>query len=247
MWPLRISGSPSSSCDSGSKGLNRFVILEPVTKYVDNAFGGYYEESSAVWLTYLRLPRVKLPVPLSDRDLGDWAHYRSTGVWASCRMISGKAKQPSEAVINALKPSQDSAGQSPALHVVNGMSTTTSSIITTAARENVYLSPVDGLQGRLGNSTIRLGGGLAVHPEGGKHDNDDPAVSLPRPSPRPTNPSLATLEKAVSARYRIYFENLYFPLLRWPSREQRRVTMEKDTGIMRLTEDQKEALRARWH
>ncbi|OAX38113.1 hypothetical protein K503DRAFT_818958 [Rhizopogon vinicolor AM-OR11-026] len=134
---------------------------------------------------------------------------------------SNQAKAINE-VINALKPSQDSAGQSAALHVVNGMSTS-SSIITTAAR----LSPVDGLPERLGISTIRLGGGLTVHPEFGEHDNDDPAVALPRPSPRPINPSLVTLEKAVSARSRIYFGNLYFPLLRQPpSREQRRVAME---------------------
>ncbi|OAX38112.1 hypothetical protein K503DRAFT_770807 [Rhizopogon vinicolor AM-OR11-026] len=46
MWPLRTSGLPSSSCDSGSKGLDKFAILEPVTKCVDNAFGGYYEESA---------------------------------------------------------------------------------------------------------------------------------------------------------------------------------------------------------
>ncbi|OAX41063.1 kinase-like protein [Rhizopogon vinicolor AM-OR11-026] len=159
---------------------------------------------------------------------------------------SNQAKAINE-VINALKPSQDSAGKSPALHVVNGMSTatTTSSVIATAARENVRLSPVDGLPGRLGNSTIRWDRGLAVHPEVGEHDNNDPAVVLPRPSPRPINPSLATLEKAVSAR--IYFENLYFPLLRQPpSREQRRVAMENDMVIMRLSEDQKEALRARW-
>jgi len=126
------------------------------------------------------------------------------------------------------------------------MSTTTSSsVITTAARENVHLSPVDGLPGRLANSTIKWGGGLAAHPEVGEHNNDDPATAFPGPSPRPINPSLATLEKAVSAR--IYFENLYFPLLRQPpSREQRRVAMEKDMVIMCLSEDQKEVLRARW-
>lgn len=120
-------------------------------------------------------------------------------------------------------------------------------MMTTAAHENVHISPVDGLPARPGISTIKWGGGLAVHPEVREHDTDsgDPAVTLPGPSPRPITPSLATLEKAVSAR--IYFENLYFPLLRQPpSREQRRVAMEKDMVVMRLSEDQKEALRARW-
>ncbi|KAG2368113.1 kinase-like protein [Suillus spraguei] len=145
-------------------------------------------------------------------------------------------------VINALKPSQDSAGQPPPLRVINGMTTTTSSTITTAARENLHFSPANGLPGRPGNTTIRWTGGLRAHPEVGEYD-DDPG--LPSPSPRPITPSLATLEKAVSAR--IYFENLYFPLLRQPpSREQRRIAMEKDMVIMRLSEDQKEALRAQW-
>jgi hypothetical protein len=58
-------------------------------------------------------------------------------------------------------------------------------------------------------------------------------------------PSLATLEKAVSAR--IFFENLYFPLFRQtPSREQRRIAMEKDMAELQLSHNQKERLRARW-
>ena len=114
---------------------------------------------------------------------------------------------------------------------MNGISTTTTS---TAARENLCL---DGP----GNSTIKWAG---EHPEVGEK-NDDPALTLPGPLPRPITPSLATLEKAVSAR--IYFENLYFPLLRQPpSREQRRIAMENDMVTMRLSEDQKEALRAHW-
>ena len=53
-----------------------------------------------------------------------------------------------------------------------------------------------------------------------------PEATAP-PPPRPINPSLATLEKAVSAR--IYFEDLYFPLSRHPrSREQRKLVMERD-------------------
>jgi hypothetical protein len=58
-------------------------------------------------------------------------------------------------------------------------------------------------------------------------------------------PSLTTLEKAVAAR--IYFENLYFPLLRQPNfREQRRLAMERDMTDMTLTSDQKDHLRERW-
>lgn len=156
-------------------------------------------------------------------------------------------------VVNALKPSQSRLdGEIPPLRVVNGMSTATSSALTTAAQENFRVSPVspvDGLPGRPGNSTIRWGGGLKSHPEVLEHEGDSlsedghiPAVPAPR---EPITPSLATLEKAVSAR--IYFENLYFPLLRHsPSREQRRLAMEKDMMEMQLNEKQKDILRARW-
>ena len=42
-------------------------------------------------------------------------------------------------------------------------------------------------------------------------------------------------------------QNLYFPLLRHtPSREQRRLAMEKDMMNMQLSEVQKEYLRNRW-
>jgi hypothetical protein len=160
------------------------------------------------------------------------------------RVRQGNQARAVNEVINALKPSQDSAGQSPPLRVMNGMSTTTSSTITTAARENVHFSPADALPGHPGNTTIKWSGGLRAHPEIGEYD-DDLNLTLPGPSPRPITPSLATLEKAVSAR--IYFENLYFPLLRQPpSREQRRIAMEKDMVIMHFSEDQKEALRAQW-
>ena len=154
--------------------------------------------------------------------------------------------------MNALTPSQG-LDESPygQLRVINGMSTTTSSTLTTAARENVNLttSYMDGLPGRPGNSTIRWGGGLISHPEVQEIDldrrselNAHPESSAP---PRTIIPSLATLDKAVSAR--IYFENLYFPLLRHPpSREQRRLAMEKDMVEMQLSQALKDNLRARW-
>lgn len=98
---------------------------------------------------------------------------------------------------------------------------------------------------------MRWAGGLIAHPEVGEHEDDAPVnfrnflPSLAHSQRKPIIPSLATLEKAVSAR--IYFENLYFPLLRQPpSREQRRVAMEKDMIAMNLSDEQKEQLRSRW-
>jgi protein-serine/threonine kinase len=64
---------------------------------------------------------------------------------------------------------------------------------------------------------------------------------------RVVTPSLATLERAVSSR--IFFKNIYFPLplLRHPpSRELRRVAMERDMLSMGLSDRRKEDLRARW-
>jgi protein-serine/threonine kinase len=153
-------------------------------------------------------------------------------------------------VVNALKPSQSSRFEGPGpLRVVNGMSTLTSTTSTTAALENVPISAAEIFLGRPGNSTIRWGGGLQAHPELREHEDDPsldlrdvPIIAFPK---KPITPSLATLEKAVSAR--IYFENLYFPLLRHPpSREQRRLAMENEMMQMQLSESQKERLRGRW-
>lgn len=143
-----------------------------------------------------------------------------------------------------MKPFQGSPyGQ---LHVVNGISSATSSSLTTAARENVVLNShnFDGLPGRPGGSTLRCGG-LQSHPE---VNEDQDSILVPEQiikRPREITPSLSTLEKAVAAR--IYFENLYFPLFRQPnSREQRRLAMESDMAEMQLSTEQKEHLRARW-
>ncbi|KAI3618650.1 agc ndr protein kinase [Moniliophthora roreri] len=146
------------------------------------------------------------------------------------------------------------AGALGPLRVVNGISSTTTSTLTTAARENFSTRPTsiaDGLPGRPGNSTIRWGGGLMQqHPV--IHEDQDPATFSGDlqdqpvvPDVKPIIPSLATLEKAVSAR--IYFENLYFPLFRHaPSREQRRLAMERDMEEMQLSHAQREELRERW-
>ncbi|KAI0675335.1 kinase-like protein [Trametes maxima] len=158
-------------------------------------------------------------------------------------------------VVSALKPtpSNSDAIQTGPLRVVNGMSTTTSSILTTAARENAPPTPVQlsPIPGQPGNSTIRWTAGLPVHPEHEQEDaaamdsdKDLPEIPTPRPK-KPITPSLATLEKAVSAK--IFFENLYFPLLRHPpSREQRRVALEREMATMQLSEVQKENIRLRW-
>ncbi|KAG8213712.1 kinase-like domain-containing protein [Butyriboletus roseoflavus] len=162
--------------------------------------------------------------------------------WA--RPIKSRVRQTNRAraindVVNALKPSATTAPgpQSPPLRLVNGPSSPTSSSITTAAQENIPLSPIlDGLPARYPISTLR------------SHEPLDARNLLPSLAPsqrKPITPSLATLEKAVSAR--IYFENLYFPLLRHPpSREQRRVAMEKDMIAMDLSEEQRAHLRSRW-
>lgn len=156
-------------------------------------------------------------------------------------------------VVNALNPSQgDQSEPAHVLRVVNGMSTLTSSTLTTAAQENVTFdsSTPDGLPGKpQGYSTLRWAAGLHAHAELQEIDEDpiSDVMYLPQepPVPRPVVPSLHTLDKAVSAR--IYFENLYFPLLRQlPSREQRRLAMEKDMTDMQLSQVQKEGLRARW-
>ncbi|KAI0256317.1 hypothetical protein BJV78DRAFT_455348 [Lactifluus subvellereus] len=153
-------------------------------------------------------------------------------------------------VVSALKPEHRTTnGEDAPLRVVNGISTQSSSMITVAARENVHFSTTEGTPGRPGNSTIRWGGGLVAHPEQVLEDEPTPQLSennCPLPEARRViTPSLATLEKAVSAR--IYFENLYFPLLRQPpSREQRRLAMEKDMLTIGLSEPRKEELRTRW-
>ncbi|CAE7055198.1 unnamed protein product [Rhizoctonia solani] len=62
---------------------------------------------------------------------------------------------------------------------------------------------------------------------------------------KPFRPSLTTLDKAVSAK--IYFENVYFPLLRLPpSREQRRLAMEAEMEQLNIPQHTRTQLRARW-
>ncbi|KZV69519.1 kinase-like protein [Peniophora sp. CONT] len=178
--------------------------------------------------------------------------------------IKNRVRQTNQAravneVINALEPTASviAPGQAQ-LRVVNNPSVLTSSTITTGAVENQPFTPVtptnvEGLPGRPGHSTIRWAGGLMpVHHETAEHEDEPISAGVPEqetmPAPPPArviNPSLSTLEKAVACR--IYFENLYFPLLRQPpSREQRRLAMEHDMAVMGLAEGSKDVLRARW-
>jgi protein-serine/threonine kinase len=175
------------------------------------------------------------------------------------RIRQNDQQRANEQTMNALQPSissRNDAGALGPLRVVNGVSTSTSlasSMMTNAAQENFSIShqpeglPSQGA-GRPGNSTIRWGGGLAAHQE---VQEDSIIERSPSPVPEPPKPdriitpSLSTLEKAVAAR--IFFENVYFPLFRkTPSREQRRLAMEKDMAEMRLNHAQKEELRKRW-
>lgn len=58
-------------------------------------------------------------------------------------------------------------------------------------------------------------------------------------------PSLTTVEKSVAAK--IYFENLYYGILKKPAaRETRRAGLEKELASLRIPEASKEAIRAAW-
>lgn len=96
---------------------------------------------------------------------------------------------------------------------------------------NVHVNITENLRDIYGSSTSACGGTLHAYSNVVERVGADPTTvegsfSCTYREPAIT-PSLATLEKAVSTR--IYFENLYFPLLRQrPSREQRRAAMEKN-------------------
>ncbi|KAK1236322.1 hypothetical protein PQX77_000438 [Marasmius sp. AFHP31] len=168
-----------------------------------------------------------------------------------------RAIQQSPPAFHPTESTPIDAGALGPLRVVNGISSTTTSTLTTAARENFSTRPtsgfLDGLPGRPGNSTIRWAGGLTQQPPIQEHEDREQVQSNSNDAPiqnnttevKPIIPSLATLEKAVSAR--IYFENLYFPLFRHaPSREQRRLAMERDMDEMQLSLTRREELRERW-
>lgn len=151
-------------------------------------------------------------------------------------------------VVNALRPSPSGKADFNGvreLHVVNGMSTTSSSTLTTVAKENVFIGPTSPERPLELPAQDLLGKALKPHLEEQENELSEAQHILPKHSPRKIVPSLATLEKAVAAR--IYFENLYFAILRQPpSREQRRLAMENDMIEMNLTTGQKDFLRTRW-
>ncbi|EJD52588.1 kinase-like protein [Auricularia subglabra TFB-10046 SS5] len=165
-------------------------------------------------------------------------------------------------VVGALQPSPsspDPEGGPRVLRVVNGMSAvststaagTVNSPAPPSAPQNqgtVRISPASSptVEGLPKGSTFRFGA-LVTHPElEAESDTDGRTLpEIPSPPKKPIQPSLSTLEKAVAAR--IYFENLYFPLLRHPpSRDQRRQAMEKEMEQLGFSESQKRELRARW-
>ncbi|QRV82446.1 LATS, large tumor suppressor [Ceratobasidium sp. AG-Ba] len=80
---------------------------------------------------------------------------------------------------------------------------------------------------------------------GGRGDKWEADGGVRPPPPKPFRPSLTTLDKAVSAK--IYFENVYFPLLRLPpSREQRRAAMEAEMEQLNIPQHMRTQLRAKW-
>ncbi|KAH7108074.1 kinase-like protein [Auriculariales sp. MPI-PUGE-AT-0066] len=176
-------------------------------------------------------------------------------------------------VVGALQPSPSSPDlDGPrVLRVVNGMSTVSTSTGTATisspapgtpaspfgpavgASKSPFIPPpvspsspppaAQTVEGLPRGSTLRFGA-LVEHEAEGESENKD-LPEIPAPSRKPIQPSLATLEKAVAAR--IYFENLYFSLLRHPpSRDQRRLAMEREMEQLGFSEVQKRELRERW-
>lgn len=113
-------------------------------------------------------------------------------------------------VVNALRPVQyfpANAEDAPS-SVVNGISTQSSPVVTVAPT-------TDRIPGLPGKSTIICGGGLVTYPEQELEDEPAPMLfednrllpELKSLLKRVVTPTLATLERAVSAR--IYFETFY--------------------------------------
>jgi protein-serine/threonine kinase len=148
----------------------------------------------------------------------------------------------------------------PPLRVVNGLSTPTASVVTSTATATATLSKggapvaIEGLPTGMPSNAGKIIPAKAPLQTHAEHETDAlqaqrPASKpLPEVPPRPAPvivPSLPTLEKAVAAR--IYFENLYFAILRKPpSREQRRRAMEKELAVMKLSPEAKQEVRERW-
>lgn len=140
------------------------------------------------------------------------------------------------------------------------LSPTIDSALVTPTIPHPYANPAVSAAPSAWHTSPLVPPGLTAHPEEGDdsfaddHNQSlDPwaarrvaAIQPPLPAkPRVITPSLPTLEKAVSAR--IYFENLYFALLRQkPAREQRRLAMEKEMNQLGMSEMQKSGLRERW-
>ena len=84
---------------------------------------------------------------------------------------------------------------------------------------------------------------------GGFADQDDTSAANNSGAVVPlganVRPSLTTVEKSVAAK--IYFENLYYGILKKPrARDTRRAGLETELAALRISEGAKEAIRARW-
>ena len=188
-----------------------------------------------------------------------------------------RALKPTSSQLAAIMESNPTALRNPlpVLRVVNGMSTPSS--VTVSTTNTATTPRIDGLPSPRGFAwpagsgpnalTTPIQRGLVQERTEMDHppidgltrtetvtelDRRDTVIAIPQsipptppPKPKPITPSLATLEKAASAR--IYFENLYFPLMRQPpSREQRRLAMEREMDRMGMVDQIREQVRDRW-
>ncbi|KZT52106.1 kinase-like protein [Calocera cornea HHB12733] len=169
--------------------------------------------------------------------------------WAAPIKEVVRAKMQARAiaeVVSHMRPDAIPGAPRPPLRVVNGGSSlitnTTGSVPPPVPDKDAWLSghAVDGLPHKREDRAA----GTFRHAD----KENIPTVQgvfRARTTSRPVVPSLITLEKAVSAR--IYFENIYFPLLRQrPSREQRRIAFETEMDSLHMDETQKQTLRDRW-
>lgn len=84
-----------------------------------------------------------------------------------------------------------------------------------------------------------------VAEESPNQSQDGPSLDSTAATEQTFCPSLETVEKSVAAK--IFFENLYYGILKKPaSRETRRVGLEQELLLLRISEDSKEAIRQAW-
>lgn len=93
-----------------------------------------------------------------------------------------------------------------------------------------------------GGNGLSHGSVITTNAEDGQPDGNSDVVE---PCADDICPSLTTIEKSVAAK--IYFENLYFGILKRPvARDTRRAGLERELGAMKLSDERKEAIRQAW-